>query len=181
MSIFLGDSDEPITLVVRFYKNFDTRKPSNIMKLHSTVGIMNKELPDMLGHSDLDMNNKQCIYFGYYDYEITNIARIFLKHNPENKLPKGCYGDYNILKNLVITGTIHSSVPITKGDLKYLSIDKKIFNNKTEQEADSRVEVKATPKRKTIVIKIKKDKSVEEHGTPKKKIKMKIKNNNASK
>jgi len=140
MPIFLGKSDDPITLVVRFYKNFDTGKPSKIMRVNSTIGIINKRLPYMFGTSDLDTKNKPYIYFGYKDHEIERIADMCLKMNPENTLPKSCYNNPKYLKNLVITGTIHSSVSITKGDLSHLILKK----------------TTCEPKKKTIKIKVKK-------------------------
>ena len=161
MPIFLGDIDDPISLVVRFYKNFDTGKPSKIMRVNSTIGIMNKRIPYMFGTTGLDTKDKPCIYFGYYECEIDNIAQICLKMNPENTLPKSCYDDPAYLKNMVITGTIHSSVPITKGDLSILIRERSTWGSKKKT---IRIKVKKTPSKDNS-----KDKS-----NSNKKIKMKI-------
>ena len=173
MPIFLGKSEDPISLVVRFYKNFDTGKPSKVMRVNSTIGIMNKQLPYMFGTTDLDTKDKPYIYFGYQDYEIENIADMCLKMNPENTLPKSCYNDPKNLKNFVITGTIHSSVPITKGDLSDLILENSAWESKKKTKT---IKVKKTPSNKE-----KKTPSNKEKKTPSKdksnsnkKIKMKI-------
>lgn len=99
---FEGKSSDKLKLEFKIYTEKRSKRCSCNLKLDSTVGSMNKHLDNWFSWCGVDVSDSSkklahCLYFGSGDYIIRRILEMFLRLNTDNKLPKNCNENIDIM------------------------------------------------------------------------------------
>lgn len=99
---FEGKSSDKLKLEFKIYTEKRSKRCSCSLKLDSTVGAMNKHMDDWFSWWGIDVSDSSkklayCLYFGSGDYIIRRILEMFMKLNTDNKLPKNCNENIDIM------------------------------------------------------------------------------------
>ena len=99
---FEGNSSDKLKLEFKIYTEKRSKRCSCNLKLDSTVGSMNKHMDNWFSWCGVDVSDPSkklahCLYFGSGDYIIRSILEMFLRLNTDNKLPKNCNENIDIM------------------------------------------------------------------------------------